>query len=171
MKADDVIKMLNLKPHPEGGYFIEIKKSDEFFPAKSLPERYKGERAFYTSIYYMLVGENKSHFHKVNSDETWYFHTGSSVTIHMLSETNGYSKVILGNNVLENEHLQFTVPQGVWFSAELNDKNSFGLFSCNVAPGFEYADFELGKREHLIKLFPDYEKVINELTIKEKNND
>ena len=171
MRVNSIIKKLNLTPHPEGGYFKEIKRSNENIPCESLPERYKGERSFYTTIYYMLVGKNKSHFHKVNSDETWYFHTGSSVTIHMLSETNGYSKVILGNNVLENEHPQFTVPQGVWFGAELNDKNSFGLFSCNVAPGFEYADFELGKREHLIKLFTDHEKIIDELTIKEKNND
>ena len=165
MDAENIIEKLNLLPHPEGGYFKEIKRSDEYIPGELLPERYKGRRTFYTSIYYLLQDKDKSHFHKVNSDETWYFHTGSSITIHLLSEENNYSKIVLGNDVPADELPQFTVHRGVWFAAELNEEDSFGLFSCNVAPGFEYDDFELAKSDSLIKLFPNQRELIKKLTI------
>lgn len=171
MTKDEIVNKLSLQPHPEGGYFAEVFKSNEYLEKEFLPGRYNGRRSFFTSIYYLLDKEQISHLHKVNSDETWYFHIGSSVRIHILDQESGYSSVILGGNLSENEVMQYTVKRGSWFAAELTAKNSFGLFSCAVAPGFEYDDFELADRKNLEEIFPDFKELISQFTIKKNKDD
>ncbi|HET54285.1 MAG TPA: hypothetical protein ENN33_03600, partial [Ignavibacteria bacterium] len=72
IQASTLVKRLDLQPHPEGGYFKEVYRSNELIKAEGLPERYSSERCFGTSIYYMLEGEQFSAFHKLQSDETWH---------------------------------------------------------------------------------------------------
>jgi predicted cupin superfamily sugar epimerase len=158
VSANYLIENLELIKHPEGGYFKEVYRSNENL--SHLPKRFSGERSTATSIYFLLNEKDKSHLHKIRSDETWHFYSGSSVIIHMINENGEYSKVVVGPNISEAEVFQFTIPFNVWFAAELVDKSSFGLFGCTVAPGFDFQDFELAKAADLVSVCPSEEEMI-----------
>lgn len=150
--AEYWIKKLNLLPHPEGGFFKESYRSDESIPLNALPNRYTSDRTFSTQIYFMLVKGNHSAFHRIKSDETWHFYDGSPITIWLLSEEGGLREVTLGLD--EGSFPQFTISKGVWFAAEVFGGGDFSLVGCSVAPGFDFADFEMAKRESLYEKFP-----------------
>jgi len=162
--AEYWIEKLHLQKHPEGGYFKQIYHSDEKIKAEHLPERYSGERHHSTSIYFLITAEEFSAFHRIKSDELWHFYTGSAVTIHIIDEKGKLSQVKLGSNHERGEVFQFAIPNGVWFGASVDAPDSFALIGCTVAPGFHFDDFELGKRDELIKIFPGHETVIRRLT-------
>ena len=159
-----LITKLELIPHPEGGYFKEIYRSDDFIKKNFLQERYSQKRVFSTSIYYLLSGNQVSHFHRLKSDETWHFYSGSPLIIHCLNENSTYSQIKIGLDFSQNIFPQFTIKRSTWFAAEVADKNSFSLIGCTVAPGFEYDDFELAQRNKLSKLFPQFIEIVNRLT-------
>lgn len=150
--AEYWIKKLNLLPHPEGGFFKESYRSDELISSEALPNRYSSSRTFSTQIYFMLVKGNHSSFHRLTSDETWHFYDGSPVTLWLLSEEGGLREVTLGLD--ENSDPQFTVPRGSWFASEVVGDGDYSLVGCSVAPGFDFADFEMAKRESLYEKFP-----------------
>lgn len=158
------INKLNLQKHPEGGYFCEVYRSEEEIKQESLPSRYSGARNHSTSIYFLLTSDEFSAFHRIKSDETWHFYYGKAVTIHMIDEKGNYSSIRLGSNPESEEVFQFTIPHGTWFAASVEEPDSYVLVGCTVSPGFHFDDFELGKREELLKLFPQHEKLINEFS-------
>lgn len=162
--ANTWLTKLKLEPHPEGGYFKEVYRSGEMIPNEGLPQRYNGSRNFATSIYYLLKSGQFSAFHKLQSDEIWNFYDGSSLTLHLLHEDAAYESIILGRDIEQKQILQFVIPKGVWFAAEVNEGNSFSLVGCQVAPGFDFDDFELGDEQNLKAKFPDYENLINKFT-------
>jgi len=162
--ADYWIKTLNLEMHPEGGFFKEIYRSDETIPREALPERFSGKRSFSTSIYFLLKNRNISLFHRIKQDEIWHFYEGTSLTIHLLSMDGVYSKDVLGRNIEAGESFQVVVPAGYYFAAEVNDKESFGLVGCTVAPGFDFEDFELPDRSELSQNFPQHLMIIESFT-------
>jgi len=162
--ADYWIDKLDLEIHPEGGFFKEIYRSGETVSKEALPERFSGRRAFSTSIYYLLKNRNISLFHRINQDEIWHFYEGAALVIHVLSEYGVYSKYILGRNIEAGESFQIVVPAGCYFAAEVNDKESFGLVGCTVAPGFDFEDFELPAREELCQAFPQHRKIVESFT-------
>lgn len=82
----------------------------------------------------------------------------------MISSEGIYSEAVLGRNIENSEVLQCVIPHGVWFGAKVNEPDSFCLVGCTVAPGFHFDDFELGKREKLLQMFPQHTKIVNELT-------
>lgn len=164
MKAEDYINGLKMLPHPEGGFFKENFKSEEKIHKDHLPGRYINHRVFSTSIYFLLRSSDVSKLHRIQSDEIWYFHNGSPVKIVCLSETNGYYEFILGNDLSKGQLPQAIVKYGEWFGAYVLEENSYSLVGCNVAPGFDFEDFEMGKREYLLKTFPGYEDIILKLT-------
>ena len=166
-KAKYYIDKLKLIPHPEGGYFKEVYRSEEMYNAEHLPERYKGNRSFGTSIYFLLEGTQVSTFHKLKSDEIWHFYEGSAVRIYNLNTDNNVKEIILGNNLDQNEILQAVIPKNSWFGAEVTDKSDYALVGCSVAPGFDFSDFELGKRDELLKKFPSQSNLIMKLTHQE----
>jgi predicted cupin superfamily sugar epimerase len=158
------IEKLNLIEHPEGGYFREIYRSEETIPGEHLPERFTGPRAFSTSIYYLLEGNDFSSFHRLRSDEIWHFYTGGSLTIYIINSQGVLSQIFLGPNFDIGEVFQAVVPAGCWFAAQPNHIRSFTLVGCTVAPGFDFADFELGGRGELIKKFPQHKTIIEKFT-------
>ena len=129
-----------------------------------LPKRYKSSRNFSTSIYFLLEGNQVSNFHKLKSDEQWHFYDGSSIVIHVIDESGNPNKILLGRNIENGETLQTVIKYNSWFAAELSDKTSFALIGCTVAPDFDFNDFELGKRDELIKAFPQFRELIYKLT-------
>lgn len=162
--AEYYIEKLNLQKHPEGGAFSEIYRSDEEISGEALPERFGAGRAFSTSIYFLLKGDEISSFHKIKSDELWHFYDGSSVTIYIIDEGGNLSSKKLGSNLEKGEMFQITVPKNCWFGAEVNDKSSFSLMGCTVSPGFDFRDFELAKRKNMLEEFKNIGALINRLT-------
>lgn len=147
-------------PHPEGGYFSEIYRSGEEIPAPGLPDRYAGSRSHMTSIYFLLKSGQVSKFHRLKSDETWYFHSGNAISIHIIHPDGAYQKITLGFN----DDLQATASHGSWFGASVSEPDSYSLVSCAVAPGFDYVDFEMAGREGLISEYPQHKELIELLT-------
>ncbi len=159
-----LITKLELVPHPEGGYFKEIYRSDDYIKKDFLPARYSQKRVFSTSIYYLLSENQVSHFHRLRSDETWHFYSGSPLIIHCINKNSAYEQIKIGSLFSENIFPQYTIKHGTWFAAEVSEKNSYSLIGCTVAPGFEYDDFELAKRNNLVVLFPQHKEIISRLT-------
>jgi len=163
-QAKKYIEKLQLKPHPEGGYYKEIYRAGNMILPEHLPKRYKSSRNFSTSIYFLLEGNQASHFHRLKSDEQWHFYDGSSIVIYVIEEGGNLNKIILGRNIEKGESLQTIIKHNSWFAAELSDKSSFALIGCTVAPGFDFNDFNLGKRDELVDIFPQFKELINKLT-------
>jgi predicted cupin superfamily sugar epimerase len=158
------IKNLELIEHPEGGYFREIYRSPEAISKDSLPTRYEGDRSFSTSIYFLLIQEQFSAFHRLKSDELWHFYLGSPLAIHIIDEDGNYSTAKLGKDFEKGEVFQTAIKAGSWFGAAADDVSSYSLVGCTVAPGFDFADFELGDREELSKRYPEHRAIIERLT-------
>ncbi|MBU1099669.1 MAG: cupin domain-containing protein [Bacteroidetes bacterium] len=166
MKSKDIIEKLELVSHPEGGYYKEVYRSEESISHSALPPRFKGERKFSTSIYFMLEEEQISHLHRLKSDEIWYYHSGSSFIIHKFDQIRGYTKRILGCKIDEGEDFQIVIPHGAWFASELLDKSTYGLVSCVVSPGFDFNDFELAEAGKLSSTFPEQIELLKKLTLR-----
>jgi len=159
-----IIEQLQLLPHPEGGWYREVYRSDEILLPASLPDRYSTAHCFSTSIYFLLEKDDFSAFHRISSDETWHFYKGSPVIIYCLFSDGSFSQVILGNNLDEGQVLQYTITRNCWFAARNQDINSFSLVGCTVSPGFDFSDFELGQQQSLFSLFPHKKELISSLT-------
>ncbi|MBN1408110.1 MAG: cupin domain-containing protein [Calditrichaceae bacterium] len=159
------IQKLNLQKHPEGGYYRETYRSNEIITKDCLPNRYDGNRSFYTSIYFLLIGNDISAFHRIKSDEIWHFYYGSSMTIYRIDPDGMLFKTKIGDNLENGELFQTYIKAGHWFGAKINDPNSFSLAGCTVAPGFDFSDFELGSRKDLIKAYPRHREIIEQLTL------
>jgi uncharacterized protein len=162
LKAKQYIKQLQLKKHPEGGYFKEVYRSVERILPTHLPKRYKSSRSFSTSIYFLLEGQQFSSFHLLRSDELWHFYDGSAVLLYTINQKGKLSIKKLGRGM--NSELQLVIEKQNWFAAEVEEKKSFALFGCTVSPGFDFDDFELGKRNDLLQKFPQHSALIKRLT-------
>lgn len=158
------IEKLNLIRHEEGGYFREIYRSAESIPGEYLPGHFRGARPLGTSIYFLLEGMQISVLHRLKADEIWHFYTGNSLTIFAINPQGVLSQIFLGPDIENGEVFQAVVPAGYWFGAKLNRKNTFALVGCTMAPGFDYADFEIGERGELLKQFPQHRRIIEMLT-------
>ncbi|SEB72913.1 hypothetical protein SAMN04489761_1587 [Tenacibaculum sp. MAR_2009_124] len=164
MTAKQLINKFDLTEHPEGGYYKETYRSIGEINNENLPDEFTGNRNYGTAIYFLLTSEKFSAFHKINQDEIWHFYKGSHLKLHMISPDGNYSFVLIGNNFEVNEIPQFVVPAGYWFAAEVTGDYSYSFTGCTVAPGFDFNDFVLPKREELIELFPEHKKIITRLT-------
>jgi len=161
--VDYWINHLELQPHPEGGYYKELYRSSESISSAALPDRFKGDRSFSTSIYFLLRSEDRSVFHRIKSDELWHFYQGSTLLIYILQE-NELKILKLGSNLEKGESLQVVIPANCWFGSHVEQQNSFALCGCTVAPGFDFRDFEMADRRDLLKKYPGLEKEIIRLT-------
>ncbi len=162
--AEYWISELNLREHPEGGYYREIYRSCETVQARALPKRFGGPRTFSTAIYYLLEGNDYSALHRIRSDEIWHFYAGSPVTIHTIDQSGVYVRTLLGNNPENDQSLTAVITAGCWYGATLDDPHSYALMGGTVAPGFEFEDFELANRADLMRSFPGHRCVIERLT-------
>ena len=140
-----VIDSLELEPHPEGGFYREMHR------ANSLVKESNGNsKNAYSSIYYLLSGQDFSAWHRIQSDETWFFHLGCDIAIHYFDRQNTLTAVQLGQ---ESMQFQATIPAGTWFAAKPLRAESFCLVSCVVGPAFTFTEFEMGKRQTLLDTF------------------
>jgi hypothetical protein len=157
--ASDWIRYLELKPHPEGGYYNEVYRSVDV--AGNPPSRFSGPRNFCTSIYYLLQHGDRSVFHRIKSDEIWHHYDGGTLNLYVLT-AQGVVVHKLGK--MEGELPHVVIPANHWFAARVESASSFVLAGCTVSPGFDFSDFELAEREVLMKQFPEASTIITELT-------
>ncbi|SIS55887.1 cupin domain-containing protein [Belliella pelovolcani] len=156
-RIEELVAQLDLIPHPEGGFY------KEFYRANLGVSTDSGERSIMTSIYFLLTSENISKFHQIKSDEMWFYHEGSPLTVHVIDSKGQYEKIKVGP-VGEKNKPQQLVPAGVIFGSTVDENNSYSLVSCVVAPGFDFEDFRLFEREELLDRFPQHVEIIKQLT-------
>jgi uncharacterized protein len=158
-QAKHWIEKLNLIQHPEGGFFIETYRSERYV---NLPE-YDGPRSACTTIYYLLIGDEFSFFHRIMSDEIWHFYAGSSLSLHIIEEEENDARLIeirLGSNIDNNETFQAVIKPGSWLAASVINHDSYSLVGCTVSSGFDYRDWHLGELQTLNRLYPQYKSII-----------
>ena len=131
LSAEDIIARLNLRPHPEGGYYHET-----FRDAYQVD----GRRAASTAIYFLLARGQRSHWHRVDAAEIWHYYAGDPLLLR-ISDEDGEQIITLGANLNAGQLPQAVVPANAWQAAE--STGDWTLVGCTVAPGFEFAKFEL----------------------------
>lgn len=143
-----LIQKLDLLAHPEGGYYRETYRA----PLQVHSAFHGGMRAAFTSIHFLLAAGQYSAWHRVASDESWFFHEGSDVAVHSLVPPTAQGDAVVRTQTLgaDSGCFELTVPAGTWFAARPVAPGSHVLVSCVVAPGFEFEDFELATREQLM---------------------
>ncbi|HEY1655223.1 MAG TPA: cupin domain-containing protein [Candidatus Tumulicola sp.] len=153
-EAGELVERLGLKPHPEGGYFCETYRSALSVTAREI------SRPALTSIYYLLTRESFSAFHRIASDEIWHHYLGGTVAIESIDPSGTHRRALIGR---EDRH-QAAIPAGTWFAAHPCDGAEYALVGCDVAPGFDFEDFELGSRANLCGEFPHHRDLIERWT-------
>lgn len=157
------IEKLKLEKHPEGGYYSQSYKSLETVKDSELSVTFDGERPLATSIYFLLKAGEVSRFHRLVSDEIWYYHAGSSLTITCIEKGGRLAAKKLGLDMERGELPQVVIPAGTIYGAALGG-DGYSLVGCMVSPGFDFADFELLNRDELLKQYPEHQEVIRLLT-------
>jgi predicted cupin superfamily sugar epimerase len=163
--AEQIIAFLKLQPHPkEGGFFRETYRASEQIKPAGLPDRYGAARNHSTAIYYLLTPGTCSALHRVASDEVFHFYLGDPVRMLQLSPDGQGRTLVFGTDLLGGQQVQAVVPHGVWQGSVLEPGGRFALFGCTVAPGFDYADFEVARRSDLLQRYPQFAELITRLT-------
>ncbi|MBZ9606556.1 cupin domain-containing protein [Clostridium estertheticum] len=157
------IDTLNMEPHPEGGFYKSSFDSCENISSNDLKTSFEGERILWTSIYFLLRDGEISSFHRLKSDEMWYYHAGSPLTIYMISPEGELTTKQLGLNIKNGETPQFLVPKNYIFGSAMNS-SGYSLVGCMVSPGFDFKDFEILKRDVLLNKYSQYKDIIIKLT-------
>jgi predicted cupin superfamily sugar epimerase len=132
MRAADVIRTLDLKPHPEGGHFRETFRDQRVLDSG---------RAASTAIYYLLMHDERSHWHRVDAAEVWHWYAGASLALEIACENAPVTRIVLGNDLVAGQCPQAVVPARAWQAAR--SLGDWSLVGCTVAPGFDFAGFEM----------------------------
>jgi predicted cupin superfamily sugar epimerase len=161
----EIIERLQLVPLTiEGGYFRETYRAPLTVSTGELPPEYGGDRNVSTAIYYLLTPETFSAIHRVKSDEVFHFYAGDPVEMLQIGPDRAAKVVIIHNDLFAGREPQVVVPAGVWQGCRLVPGGKWALMGCTVAPGFDYADFELAKRADLLELSTEYSELVTALT-------
>lgn len=163
-KVESLIKNLELKPHPEGGYYKETYRSEGFISHQSIQDTFNGDRSYSTGIYFLLTSDTFSALHRIKQDEMWHFYDGGTLLVHVITAEGNYYKITLGKDFENGEVPQAVVPAGAWFGASVKNKDDFSFVGCTVSPGFDFNDFELAKEKELLLRYPKYSTIIKALT-------
>ena len=130
---------LRLQPHPEGGHYAEVYRSD----IEVNVQGFDGPRNLCTSIFFLLESGDISALHRIKSDELWYHHDGGILEIIEIDEAGNEIVTRLGKSIRDGCTLQHVVKAGRWFGARPSAESEFCLVGCQVSPGFDFRDFEL----------------------------
>ena len=133
LSAAEVIRLLDLRPHPEGGHFRETFRDHRLFD---------GGRSASTAIYFLLARGERSHWHRIDAAEIWHYHAGSALNLQIADDV-GQRRISLGPDLAAGEVPQTIVPAQAWQAAE--STGDWTLVGCTVAPGFDFAKFELAE--------------------------
>lgn len=155
---------LQLTRHVEGGAFRETYRAPLTIRQDALPAGFSGPRNASTGIYFLLEDGDFSAFHRIAADEMWHFYDGVTLHIYEIKPDGSLHVHKLGRDLEQGEQLQLVIPAGSWFASCVEETDGFALVGCTVAPGFDFADFELADRVVLSTLFPKHKGLIALLT-------
>jgi predicted cupin superfamily sugar epimerase len=166
LTAEKIQEILNLKPLPiEGGYFVETYRSGHKIAAQSLSGNYEGDnRDLATAIYYLLTPESFSAMHRVPGDEIFHFYLGDPIEMLQLAPDGKGELVLIGADIVSGQRPQHSVPGGYWQGSRLCPGGKFALLGTTMSPGFDYHDYESGKRDELSSIYPVFSSLIEMLT-------
>lgn len=153
MTEKEIITKLNMKEHPEGGYYVETYRSK----ITDLGEE------FMTVIYFLLLPGQVSYWHKIAQDEMWFFHQGEPVDVYCISKEGVFSHLPLGLLGDTFDIPQQLVPAETVFGSKMRGNKGYSLVSCVVSPAFQFQDFKLFEREELVRLYPNLSEEIDVL--------
>lgn len=132
MNAQDIVDLLDLAPHPEGGYYRQ-----------NFVDAVPGGRAHSTAIYYLLEGGAQGRWHRVDSAEVWHFYAGAPLRLSLSPDAKSVTELVLGPDLAAGQRPQVVIPRGEWQAAE--SLGDWTLVGCTVAPGFDFAFFEMAE--------------------------
>lgn len=158
LSSADVIQLLSLQPHPEGGFYRETIRDE----STTGPDG----RGASTTIYFLLDSTGVSHLHRMDAAEGWHFYAGQPLNIVELGD-DGAKVTRLGASLMQGERPQHFVPANTWFGSRLAEGHGWALVGCTVAPAFLFDHFELGKRAALLERYPKCKEWIHALTAEE----
>lgn len=158
-EVSSLVTTLGLAPHPEGGFYRETWRAP--LVLTGLP--HGAPRAAHTAIYYLLPVGTFSAIHRVSSDEVWHHYDGDAVDLHLVDDRGRHHVEVLGRDLAKGERPQHVVPAGVW-QAAMPRGSRYALCGCTVAPGFDFADFEMPSRAAMVELFPQHAELMTKLT-------
>jgi len=156
-------QQLNLTSHVEGGAFRETYRAAWKFSPSVLPAAMKGERNAATGIYFLLEEGEFSAFHRIAADEMWHFYDGHSLRIYDIDPEGQLTVHKLGLDIAQGEQPQLVISAGHWFASRVEVPGGFALVGCTVAPGFDFADFELATKDNLQAVYPQHGDLIASL--------
>ena len=158
------IEKLELTTHVEGGAFREVYRSELNIPKTVLPLFFQGARNASTSIYFLLSSGQFSAFHRIASDELWHFYYGDPLLVYEIGHNGRLQTHCLGSDPEKGESFQTVVRAGSWFASAPAPGSEYALVGCTVAPGFDFADFELAERDNLSAQYPEHAALIQQFT-------
>ena len=127
---ENLIKKLQLVPHPEGGYFSES---------------YRDDKENVSLIYYLLKKDQTSHWHKLTKNEILHFYDGDPIKIYLSKDQKNIDEVVLGRNLENSEFMHYVVESETWFG--MKSTGNWSLIGCTVSPAFNYEDFKLAPKD------------------------
>lgn len=131
MQSKDIIALLDLEPHPEGGWYRQTYRDTN-----------GSDRGHSTAIYYLLEAGQRSHWHRVkDASEVWHYYAGAPLILRSAVDGGPVESTVLGPDILKGERPQAIIPADVWQSAET--LGAFTLVGCTVSPGFTFDAFEM----------------------------
>jgi predicted cupin superfamily sugar epimerase len=130
--ADEIITQLGLRPHPEGGYYVETFRDGDGV-----------ERGVCTAIYYLLKAGQRSHWHRVDAVEIWHWYAGAPLNLFISQDEETVETIVLGNDLLKGERPQGVVPKDAWQAAQ--SQGEWTLVGCTVSPAFQFEGFEMAQ--------------------------
>ncbi len=164
LSATDLIAQLKLEPHPEGGFYRETYRAPVLISADELAPHFKGARNFSTAIYFLIPAGKHSRLHRIRADEVWHFYGGDPLKIVEITPEGVVKETVLGLNLFQGEVPQYVVTAGNWFGATALAGKNYSLVGCTVAPGFDFADFEMADRATMLRRYPNASNWIEKLT-------
>jgi uncharacterized protein len=160
-RAVEIIARLGLAPHPERGFFVETHRS----PVEVIAPTHSAAHAASTAIYFLITADAPAtYLHRLLSDEVFHLYEGGPLDILRLHPDGDFDVVRLGLNLAAAERPQIVIPAGTWFGTELLSGASHCLVGCTVAPGFDFADFELAEGPELAARYPAAAERIRRMT-------
>ena len=160
-RAEELIRLLGLIPHPERGHYVETYRAP--LSIAGLP--HGAPRAASTAIYFLIARDAPTtYLHRLRSDEVFHFYEGGPLDVLLLGPGDAAQVRRLGTDVAAGQRPQIVIPAGTWFAAELAGGASHCLFGCTVAPGFDFADFELAAGPELAARYPAHADRIARMT-------
>ncbi|MEM9186900.1 MAG: cupin domain-containing protein [Planctomycetota bacterium] len=158
LDADEIIRVLNLKPLPlEGGFYHETFRSPLVVTEEALPIEYEGNRNASTAIYFLLTPGEHSAMHILPSDEVFHFYVGDPVEMLRLYPDGSGDVSVMGVDLASGQRPQLVVPGGVWQGCRLAEGGRLALLGCTVAPGFDFRDFHVATPVEMLDLIDEYE--------------